>query len=538
MKRKIKIVVLFLLFVVSAKAQEEKGITLLTDRDLYISGETLLLKVFVPSTRYSGIVSIDLINQAGKKITGIIKEIRNQQADGFIVLPDSLSSGYYLLRTSTSALNSLTIKEIYISNRFLGLPLTNNGLRPVDIFPVANVPNTDIQVNGIEKQYKPGDQVKADLRLPDNFLGQVEGDLLVKIAEVVPDFKTSTFNLKTVGAKKQVVNHQGILIEGTVTELRSAKPYKNAVVYLSIPDSLPGFQYFITGDDGRFYFQIVNYFGKIPVVIQCHARDETQLLKITLNDPDSLKWVMPRFEPQPFPSGLRKLVERNTDAITFRKVFNQPEVTEQPSPALKRDTYPFYGSPMKVVDPQLFIDLPDFSDISRELLPGVKFRTYNRIPSLQILNMAMFNYFSDPPLVLFDGIPTQDLNMIKGLGSADIDKIEIIQNERFFGDLSFQGVLAIYSTKGDYSKIQESDNLIKLNLDVIQPQAILNNSAKQTETDPDFRQVLLWNPSVKPAQLIPVEFQTSDIQGTFKLTVCGKTKDGSDFYKEQIFEVN
>ena len=235
-----KIVVLFLLFVVSAKAQEEKGITLLTDRDLYISGETLLLKVFVPSSRYSGIISIDLINQSGKKITGIIKEIRNQQADGFIVLPDSLSSGYYLLRTSTSAINVLTIKEIYVSNRFIGLPLTNSGLRPAGILPVTEIPNAEIQVNGIEKQYKPGDKVKADLRLPGDLLGQVDGDLLLKIAEVIPDFKTSTFNLKTVGAKKQIVNHQGILIEGTVTELRSAKPFKNAVVYLSIPDSLPG----------------------------------------------------------------------------------------------------------------------------------------------------------------------------------------------------------------------------------------------------------------------------------------------------------
>ena len=538
MKRKINILLLFLLFVVSAKAQEEKGITLFTDRDLYISGETLLLKVFVPSTEESGTISIDLINNAGKKITGIIKEVKNQEADGFILLPDSCSSGYYLIRSSTIVGNVITIKEIYISNRFNGLPPTNSGLHPTGIVPFNEIISSEIQVNHIEKQYKPRDKVKADLRITDDLLGKVEGDLLVKIAEVIPDFQTSTFNLKTSGVKTGTVNHQGILLEGTVTELRSAKPYKNAVVYLSIPDSLPGFQYFITGENGRFYFQIENYYGRIPVVIQCHAIGQPQLLKISLNDPDSLKWVMPDFEPQPLPVGLRKRVERNTDAITFRKVFNQKEVTEQPSPIVKRDTYPFYGNPAKTVDPQLFVDLPDFSDISRELLPGVKFRTYNRIPSLQVLNMPMFKYFEDAPLVLFDGIPTEDLNMIKSLGSADIDKIEIINSERFFGDLSFQGVVAIYSSKADYSKIPESDNLIKLNLDVIQPQVILNNTDSQSESEPDFRQVLLWKPSVKPAQTIPVEFQTSDIQGTFKLSICGKTKDGSDFYKEQIFEVN
>jgi hypothetical protein len=150
----------------------------------------------------------------------------------------------------------------------------------------------------------------------------------------------------------------------------------------------------------------------------------------------------------------------------------------------------------------------------------------------------MFNYFEDPPLVLFDGIPTEDLNMIKSLGSADIDKIEIINSERFFGDLSFQGVVAIYSSKADYSKIPESDNLIKLTLDVIQPQAILNFTDAQSESDPDFRQALLWKPSVKPEQTIPIEFQASDIQGTYKLSICGKTKDGSVFNKELTFEVN
>jgi hypothetical protein len=537
-KRKINIFLLFLLFVVWAKAQDgKKGITLFTDRDLYISGETLLLKVFVPSIEKSGTVSVDLINHLGKKILGIIKEVKNQQADGFIVLPDSLSSGCYLLKSSTLLSNVVTIKELYISNRFNGLPLTNTTIHPIGIVPSDEIANPEIQVNGIENQYKPRDKVKADLQLTNNFLGQIDGDLMVKIAEVIPEFKTSTFLMKTNGEQNRIANHKGILLEGTVSELRSSKPYKNAVVFLTIPDSLPGFQYFITGEDGRFYFQIENYYGSIPVVIQCHAK-ENALLKIHLNDQDSLKWVLPHFEPQPFPSGLRKRVERNTDAITFRKIFHQKEVTEQPSPVIKRDTYPFYGNPTKTVDPQLFVDLPDFSDISRELLPGVKFRTYNRVPSLQVLNMPMFNYFEDPPLVLFDGIPTEDLNMIKSLGSADIDKIEIINSERFFGDLSFQGVVAIYSSKADYSKIPESDNLIKLNLDVIQPQAILNFTDAKSESDPDFRQALLWKPSVKPEQTIPIEFQASDIQGTYKLSICGKTKDGSVFNKELTFEVN
>jgi hypothetical protein len=310
------------------------------------------------------------------------------------------------------------------------------------------------------------------------------------------------------------------------------------VVYLSIPDSIPGFQYYITGEDGRFYFQLEKYYGKIPVVLQCYAREKSHLLKISINNSDSLNIEMVKFETHTFPSGFRKNVEKNTEALTFRKIFNQQEITIQPAPAVKKDLYPFYGVPSDIVDPQLFIDLPNFNEISKELLPGVKYRNYNRIPTLQVFNTARLFFFEDMPLLLLDGIPIRDINVIKDMGSKDIDKVEICQSERFYGDLIFPGVVAIYTSKADYTRVPESNDLIKLNLEVIQPPATLNMPSTQLLEDPDLRQVLLWKPSLKPEPTITLNFQTSDIQGSYKLVIRGQTKDGSIFYKEQFFEVN
>src|SRR5665647_509162 len=111
-------------------------------------------------------------------------------------------------------------------------------------------------------------------------------------------------------------------------------------------------------------------------------------------------------------------------------------------------------------------------------------------------------------------------------------------NERFYGDLIFPGVVAIYTSKADYTRVPESNDLIKLNLEVIQPRAIFNTPSDLRLNDPDLRQVLLWKPSLKPASKMELDFQTSDIKGSFKLIIHGKTRDGSTFYKEQIFEVN
>ncbi|NEW85240.1 MAG: hypothetical protein GZ094_23145 [Mariniphaga sp.] len=61
------------------------------------------------------------------------------------------------------------------------------------------------------------------------------------------------------------------------------------------------------------------------------------------------------------------------------------------------------------------------------------------------------------------------------MGTKDIDKVEICQNERFYGDLIFPRVVAIYTSKADYTRVPEASDLIKLNLEVIQHHAVLNH---------------------------------------------------------------
>ncbi len=521
----------------TGKAQHKECLSLFTDHDLYVSGETLLLKVFAPASEKSGIVNIDLVSSVGKKILGINIEIIEYQADGFIYLPDSLSSGCYLLRSSTRTNNTLTIKELFIVNRFVGLPESNTLTRPVVVLPMYESLVSEIKITGIQSQYKTGEIGHSTIQIPSEFLNQIDGNILVEVVKVTPEYKSTTFLIKSDSLRSPIPVKEGIILEGLVTDVKTTQPFQNAVVYLSIPDSIPEFQYFITGKDGRFYFQIEKYYGKMPLVIQCFAREKFRFLKIEIIDSKNVSSLTPSFTASTFMPALRKTVDQKIDAVTFRKIFHQQEISIQPNCIVKREKYPFYGMPTKVIDPQLFIDLPNFNEISRELLPGVKYRNYNRIPTLQVFNVAQQVFFNEQPLLLLDGIPIRDLNVIKDMGSKDIDKVEICQSERFFGDLIFPGVIAIYTSKADYSRVAESNDLIKVNLDVIQPRATLNNSPEKKLTEPDLREVLVWNPSTKPDTTIILDFQTSDIHGNFKLIIHCKTIDGTNFFKEQIFEV-
>ena len=536
--RNYPVIVFLLLLTLSGRSQEKENFNLFTDRDVYVSGETLLLKVYSPSSERSKVVSVDLINIVGEKITGIILETNNNQSNGTIYLPDSLSSGTYILHTFSRSETTHSLKEIYVANRFSGVTEKNTLTRLSGEKLNNNLKLSTLQIDKIEKIYKKREKGYVEFNLTENLSSRIEGNLDISIAKIIPDYSSDSFVLRTVQNSNQVSNKEGIIIEGIVLDKKTLLPFKNAVVMLSIPDSIPVFNYYITQGDGHFFFQLKNYYGMITLVLQCYDKAKNQPLKIILNKESGPKGGLQTVGAGSISPEIRKEINKDVEAVTIRKIFNHQHIKVLPVNTLHKDSYAFYGVPNNIVYPRLFFDLSDFSEISRELLPGVRFRTYNRLPVLQLLNSGTGQYFNDQPLVLLDGIPIFDLNAIKALNSKKIERVEICLNERFYGDLSFAGVLAIYTNTPDISAFLESDDLIRLEMNAIQPKSTLNLPPDQLSTEPDLREVILWEPSVIPGPHLKFDFQTSDITGKYRLIIRGRSTNGSIIYNEKTFEVN
>ena len=539
MERLIVIIVFLVTFFIAGNAQEKSGFGFYTDRDVYVSGESVLAKIYLPTGNLSGIAHLDLVNQKGTRISGVSIEIKNKQADGYLQLPDSLSSGTYLLRAylRNSAEKFRIIREIWIANRFDGLGKITAINKVNNVDPIIEQFNDKITMTGLPEEIKTSTDIQAEVQLDEKLLEKMNGNLLISVARVVPKFESSAFQIGKPGMQSGLTEKTGVIFSGIVVDRKTAAPVSGINVYLTIPDSIPGFQYYITGKDGRFYFLIEKYYGIIQAVIQCYSNDKTQRLKIVQDEPMTAIGTMPEFSAQPVPDEFSNDIPKSIDAVTFQKIFGQEMLLKLTPPKKKPDSYAYYGMPSHKIDPQLFIDLPNFTEISRELLPGVKFRNHNNEPSIQVINSATRLYFSDQPLILLDGIPIRDLNVIKDMGSTDIDRVEICQSERFFGELRFPGVVAIYSTKSDYSKLNESDQLIKL---ITEANQVPVKLAGKTDTElsvPDLRQVLYWNANAEPSKSIAITFGTSNVTGHYKMVVRGRTIDGELIFAEKQFEV-
>jgi len=538
--KKFTLLFLFLILIsMIGNTQQKPTYGFYTDRDVYVSGETLLAKIFLPEGIPARIVCLDLVNQFGTRITGASLAISNNEAEGYLQLPDSLSSGTYLLRTyqKHNAEKLKTIREIWISNRFDGLEKTDQMKRVVNLSGLQDKNTNQIEITGVEPVYKTNSNIEANVKIDETLMNELDGSLLVSVAQTDQSFQSTTFSVQADQANEGIVEKKGIIISGTVADRKTMEPATDITVYLTIPDSIPGFQYYKTQKDGRFYFLLDKYYGSVQAVIQCFGNTPTQRLTIKLDDFFAESGKLPEFSLQPISEEFRNNITRNINAVTFRKVFGQEMLTLLAPPKKVMETYPYYGKASHTVDPQLFIDLPDFTEVSRELLPGVKFRNYNNEPSLQVINSTMHNYFEDKPLILIDGIPIRDLNVIKDMGSVDIDRVEICQSERFYGDLRFSGVVAIYTTKADYSRLPESAQLIRLKFETIQLPTRLAEPIVSEPTIPDLRQLLYWNPSTKPTQNLTVKCSTSTVSGQFKILVRGRLKDGTLIFSEKNFEV-
>jgi hypothetical protein len=523
----------------TGNSQQKSFYGLYTDRDAYVSGETLLAKIFLPEGISSSIVCLDLMNLNGTRITGASLAIENNEAQGYLQLPDSLSSGTYLVRTyqKHNASKIKTIREIWISSRFDGLEKINQIKRIAASTSIQDKETIQIGITGIEPEYQTNSSFEANIKIDDSLLKELDGSLLVCVAQTDQTFNPLTLSMENNQSTDGIIEKKGIIISGTITDKRTLEPESGITVCLTIPDTIPGFQYYITRKDGRFYFLLDQYYGSVQAVIQCFTNNSTQRLNMKLDELFADPGILPEFRSQPITDDFKNNMTRNIAAGTFRKVFGQEILTFSAPPKKTRDSYPYYGKASQTVDPQLFFELPNFTEISRELLPGVKFRNYNNEPTLQVLNNSAHIYFEDKPLILIDGIPVRDLNIIKGMGTADIDRVDICQSERFFGDLRFPGVVAIYTTKADYSMLPESSQLARLKLETIQLQTKLAEPSVTEPNIPDLRQLLYWNPTTQPNPNMTVQCRTSAIEGQFKIQVRGKLKDGTLLFSEKNFEV-
>ena len=551
MKNNIRISFIFILVLVlgafhaiSQNVEKQLYPKLFTDRDYCISGDTVWFKVWLPTSaeNYGNILRVQLISKNNNLISGVAAQSFNGWAEGFIAVPDSLSTGQYF---ATAFLNSqrniegleLEAKSLLVYNRFAENITEMEIFQPNEVYQKSG--NQVFNVNTHKEKYLPGEKVEVNIELKqeiefkwlavkatliDPFAAEIKGKYKFKVESLnpnIPDFP----------------ENDGLLLSGKVTDI-SGNLQSNAVVTLSAGEVQPYFDYYVLGENGDFHFFLKNAFGKADMVLQVVSKNNKEyfiqlennfLLQKNLIDGQIIILKQEQVE----------FINTAIKANFAHRLFNpsltvQPEIFEMSS----RFSMPFYGQPTIHVIPDEFIDLPDFREIAREILPGFQYRVKNDEITFRMLNSNQKLYFEEEPLRLINGIPVFNNDLFTNLKSTDISYIDLVQSERIFGDLILKGVLEVSLTDKSNSWMAEQPNIFQFNVSFLQPGRKPGYFFQQNlnKNQPDMRQVYYWE-LLDVDSLENIEFNLSDRKGKIEISVEGFTRNNEFFQSSKTIKV-
>jgi len=529
-----------------------------TDRNVYIAGETIFYKcyVFNASTKKCSEISkvgyVVLRSMDSAPSLKIKVGIDKGMGDGGSVLPDTLRSGVYQIVAFTNMMKnwgeeSFFYKEITIVNRFdksLDFKLIQSASKDSSVTQDGetivttdkNVYNTRerviVNIKGINSKSHVSVSVSEKPQIPINDISLVEV------------FKKSAGYLSS----KQVSNYyspenRNKLLRGYVMDTQTTKKVSNAIVLLSCIDTVANLQYAVTNSNGFFQMSLNDYYANKELFLTIMNTPVNNNWQIKVEDDFSLseKWNPTVTKSK---GNYQDYFAKSQNIVYINKSYAENNNEEDIRKNSEKIICPqFYHSSVTTVFPADFESLPNFFEISVELLPQVRIVKQNNKYTAQMLN-RLIEYDTRSPAIFLDGVFVDDINKILSLSSDQIQKIEVIANQRAFGDLLFGGFISISSKTHEirnskpatYSlRVMNEDTDKGINFESVRSEILKNKHL------PYIKQLLYWNPDMElngTNDSTSFEFYTSDNLAEYIIKVEGISENGKPISAITSFKVS
>jgi len=536
-----------------------------TDRNIYIAGGDLFFTLYLKgsSNQMSKYAYLILRDRYNFPVSRARVEIKNQSSFGTIWLPDTLHSDIYQLVCYTNWMrnegeDSYFTKEIIIANRF------DRKLERFDstlyAYPSANSSDTDsVNITGNGNLVIYPDKHIYKTREKVNFYidaKNIQDDSIIKlsvsVSEIVPVSRnepsiTECFR-NSDKAKREGETGQnqykyqpeikGTIIDGRIVPVQHSDNQFvsgntnnesgtiNYTVLVSTPDTIANMQYTTAGLSGSFRFLLNPYYEGKELIIRIKEN-----AKALLELDDKFKLYEP-YVPSDLLNGprIRSYLIRSLKISEVQKYYTERTETNTGEKIEYTLAIPrVYYHPYSRVFPADYLPLPDFVEISRELLPALKVRKLNDSYVSSFIDTQNKGVTNIEPIIFLDGVPVNDVNQIINLGSNEIKQIDLLPVIRYYGEMPLSGILAVFSKNLEINNIQFTTPTIRYqvissrNFTKPVPYIPVNNNHI-----PDLRQVLLWDPEIKMhnKENLQIECYTSDLHGKYRISVQGITSKG------------
>jgi hypothetical protein len=539
--------VLLLLFFSIPDGVSGENIVITTDREVYIAGDRLYFSLQLNdiSGQTSDYGYVILFGSSGNNICNGCVKFDKKGTNGSIYLTDTLATGIYQLVSYTncmrnSGLSSFARKTIMIVNRF-------------DKNYAGFFQNAPIEIRDSSSIY-PINTLQPAIMLDKSIFRQREK---FSFRVVIPEkWKSKIFSL-SVRQKSPVSfitpepvtesgsrpspcyylpEKSGMVLQGILLD-ENKKPVINRSVFLTSVDTTANLQHTITDSGGLFrFFLNPYYFGKTIMI-----KSENTFKGSIETDNKYISAKPPRQDNFKISGDVSQFVENSQKYLTIQKSYKNNYLKEEKKISKEKGYRPLvYDVASQVIYPSDFIYLPTFMEISREILPLLKTRETREGYVASVINLDQREYTN--VFIFVDGILVEDVDQIITFDSKITRKIEMIPNTRFVGKFSIPSILSITTSTREIYKLPWRYPVKKLQTDSTMALAsyVPPAPASIPRYIPDYRQLLLWEPTVDfgKENAMTLDTSTSDCTGEFEIVLTCPDANGSVMEFKSNFYVN
>ena len=533
--------------------QSNERVYLQTDKQLYLAGELLWLKLYTTDTEgrlmaCSKIGYVELIHDSIPEVQ-IKIDIQDGAGAGWMELPVLLPTGYYRMIAYTRYMRNegehvFFEKRIAIVNPFQ----QNNELFSDETNISFSYPSIHIQNPTLELSLnKPTYSIRDNGELHIKGLPAENISLGISIAGIDPVFiESATINEwkkqlavtnTPLVSRRFLPEYEGPIIDGVLIDLDTGNPTATPqdITLLSFPGNeiqLFAGQIHPNGDV-FFYTQCVT--GKQELTTTAIALSDKKY-RVDIQSPYALHTLvdLPHFRPD----------------STWQDYLQLRYLSVQVAHAYLADSLSIIKeiSPCSDFRPQTrylldeYTRFPTMRDVFIEFIASAGIRRTNEGNKFTMWDSSNINY-STNILVLLDNIPVANHDLMVNYNPLLIKTIDMHFGQYIFGGHRFDGLIAFYSYKNDYPEISFGESTQVFDYEGTQPYRYFYtpnyDDTGASSPLPDFRHTLLWEPftqnNEKNELIIP--FKTSDLPGSYVVTIEGMGDKGTVIQAKQTLIV-
>ncbi|MGD9994389.1 MAG: hypothetical protein AB7S69_13920 [Salinivirgaceae bacterium] len=508
---------------------------LVTDRNIYTIGESIhfmameVTSINKSETTFSSVLNAELISFDGTVLNQQKFPLINAVTNGVIHIPEGVQSGVYYLRIYTRFMRNFGPEHYtYVPITLLNYKTDEVLQRPLNYFAdfyLDTLAKNEMQVNSIKllsQSVLKRENQKLTISVPK------KQKLLSEVVSVVPEFLYVPTQIKVVSKKlhKQVTYQflpetRGISLSGLLIDNQSQLP----VPYQGVNLSFIGTERFnlavLSDSSGRFFFSFPPVKGKKELLITSPHKNN---LSIKVDNDFCTEPVKLPYIPLMLGSDsnipIVDLIKQSV--INQQFISNKTDILNSVLP----DDEVYYEEPSQSIVLSDYIPMPKLSDYFYELLTLAAVRKQNENYYLQVYGTASeLRIF--PPLVLIDNIIVTEIDKLLEVSPKRIERIEILNKPYIKGDLTYGGIVNIFSKEGDLAGMELPKSGLFFNYQLFSELQAFDYEQEIPENEPIMRNTLYWKVFDSDAEnLSELTFKAGDLPGKYIVQLYGITPDG------------